>query len=67
MILGAIMKRRFPVEDTAIRIRGSVDQVVEKYLASAFDERAIDYAVAMQPPLASYYWPGPASRPGGAA
>ena len=46
---------------------GGVGQVVEKHLASGFDERAIDYAVAMRPPLASYYWQGPAIRPDGVA
>ncbi len=46
---------------------GGVGQVVEKELASGFDARAIDYAVAMRPPLASYYWQGPAIRPDGVA
>jgi hypothetical protein len=54
------------IEGVAARY-GGVGQVVEKQLASGFDERAIDYAVAMRPRLASYYWPGFASRPGGVA
>ena len=49
------------------RRTGGVGQVVEKELASGLGEGAIDYPVAMQPPLASCYWPEPANRPGGAA
>ena len=43
---------------TRVPARGGAGQVVDKHLASALRKRAIYYAIAMQPPLASYYWPG---------